>query len=157
MARSITDIGLCVPNVETMSVLGFEVLTAVVMKNSIFRDITPCSPLKVNRRFGETCLIHLVSCLAYSSSMKMKETYPSETSVDFQQNTRHYIPEDRIFHRVYCFSCGLFSALHIFVLCETDITIVKVGKTWKRQRSHGIHVKLPWIGVVFIGRNNRPL
>jgi hypothetical protein len=34
--------------------VAFEVLTAVVMKSSIFWDITPCSPLKVNRSFGET-------------------------------------------------------------------------------------------------------
>jgi dolichol kinase len=39
--------------------VGFEVLTAVVMKSAIFWDITPCSPLKVNRRFGGTCLLHL--------------------------------------------------------------------------------------------------
>jgi hypothetical protein len=41
--------------------VGFEVLTAVVMKSSIFWDITPCtcSPLKVNRRFGGTCCLHL--------------------------------------------------------------------------------------------------
>jgi hypothetical protein len=38
--------------------LGFEVLTAMVKKSSIFWDITPCNPLKVNRRF--TC--HLLSC-----------------------------------------------------------------------------------------------
>jgi hypothetical protein len=31
--------------------LGFEVLTAVVMKGTIFWNITPCSPLKINRRF----------------------------------------------------------------------------------------------------------
>jgi hypothetical protein len=31
--------------------VGFEVLTAVVMKYSIFWVITPCSPLKVNRPF----------------------------------------------------------------------------------------------------------
>jgi hypothetical protein len=40
---------------ETVSILlnlvGFEVLTAVVMKSTIFWDITPCSPLKVNWRF----------------------------------------------------------------------------------------------------------
>jgi hypothetical protein len=34
--------------------VGVDVLTAVVMKISIFWDITPCSPLKVNRRFGGT-------------------------------------------------------------------------------------------------------
>jgi hypothetical protein len=48
-----------------------EVLPAVVMKGHIFRDIRPCSPLKVNRRSGGTfrlqlpglCLT-LFSCLA---------------------------------------------------------------------------------------------
>jgi hypothetical protein len=39
--------------------VGFEVLTAVVMKSSVFWDITPCSPLKVSRRFGWTCRLHL--------------------------------------------------------------------------------------------------
>jgi hypothetical protein len=35
--------------------VGFEVLTAVVTE----RDIARCSPLKVNRRFGVTCHLHL--------------------------------------------------------------------------------------------------
>jgi hypothetical protein len=43
----------------TFNYVGFEVLTAVVMKNSVFWDITPCSPLKVKRRMGETCRLHL--------------------------------------------------------------------------------------------------
>jgi hypothetical protein len=37
----------------------------------------------------------LVSCLAYSSTLKMEAKCSSETSVDFQRTTRHYIPEDR--------------------------------------------------------------
>jgi hypothetical protein len=49
--------------------VGFEVLTAVVMKSIIFWDMTPCSPLKVN-----WC--------------------SSEKSVDFQRTTRRYIPEE---------------------------------------------------------------
>jgi hypothetical protein len=32
-------------------------LTVVVRKSSIFWDIMPCSPLKVDRRFGGTCLL----------------------------------------------------------------------------------------------------
>jgi hypothetical protein len=32
--------------------VGFEVLTAVIMKNSIFWDIIWCNPVKINRRFG---------------------------------------------------------------------------------------------------------
>jgi hypothetical protein len=33
--------------------VGFEFLTAVVMKSSIIWDITPCILLKVNGRFGD--------------------------------------------------------------------------------------------------------
>jgi hypothetical protein len=40
-------------------IIGFEVLTAVVMKGSIFWDITLCSPLKVNRRFGRVSSLHI--------------------------------------------------------------------------------------------------
>jgi hypothetical protein len=39
--------------------LGFEVLIAVFMKSTIFWNTTPCSPLKVNRRFEGTYRFHL--------------------------------------------------------------------------------------------------
>jgi hypothetical protein len=39
--------------------VGFEDLTAVVMKGTVFWDITPCSSLKVKRRFGGTYRFHL--------------------------------------------------------------------------------------------------
>jgi hypothetical protein len=39
--------------------VGFEVLTAVVMKSTIFCDITPCNPFSVNRRFRGTYRLHL--------------------------------------------------------------------------------------------------
>jgi hypothetical protein len=42
---------------DLFNFLGSEVSTAVVM-NLILWDITPCSPLKVNRRFGETSHLH---------------------------------------------------------------------------------------------------
>jgi hypothetical protein len=41
------------------NVVGFEVFTAVVKKSIIFWDITQCSPLSVNRLFGETYRLHL--------------------------------------------------------------------------------------------------
>jgi hypothetical protein len=93
-------------------ILGFEVLTAVVMKSIIFWDITPCSAFKVNRRFGGTYRLHLQGrkisgarnrresrwkaelCFppVYFSIMKMEATLSSETSADFQRTTRRYIP-----------------------------------------------------------------
>jgi hypothetical protein len=115
------------------------------MKSCIFWDITPCSPFKVNRRFGGTyrhrqgrrisharnqrksrwqaglcsagaknkpnkkpgCTITLVSCLAYSSTLKMEATCSSETSIDFRRTTRRYIPED-----------GTLQNLTVFVLIK---------------------------------------
>jgi hypothetical protein len=73
--------------------VGFETLTAVVTKNSISWDITPRSPLKVDRHFGGRCLLCLLpaSCLAYSSNLKMDVTCSPETSVNFQRSTRRYI------------------------------------------------------------------
>jgi hypothetical protein len=87
-----------------LKTVGFEVLTAVVMKSTIFWDITPCSPLSVNRCFGGTCRLHvvgrqnklsqklesrwksdaftLVSCAAYIFDLKMEAIYSSKTSVD---------------------------------------------------------------------------
>jgi hypothetical protein len=37
----------------------FQVLTAVVAKSYVLQDLTPCSPLEVNGRFGGTFRLHL--------------------------------------------------------------------------------------------------
>jgi hypothetical protein len=37
----------------------------------------------------------LISCLAYSLTLKMEVTHSSEVSAEYQRTTRHYIPEDR--------------------------------------------------------------
>jgi hypothetical protein len=63
-----------------------------------------CSPLKINWRFGGTFRFHiqgqqdvltscfmLVSCLAYSLTLKMEEACSCETSADFQRPTQRYI------------------------------------------------------------------
>jgi hypothetical protein len=57
--------------------------------------------LKVNRYFWGICAsiclspaCKLISCLGYSSDLKMGTTYSSETSVEFQRTTQRYILED---------------------------------------------------------------
>jgi hypothetical protein len=82
------------------------------VKSVIFWDITSCSPLKVNRRFGGIYRLHLQvgeeaeheismkaggkqnsvyhSCSAYSPTLKIEAIGSSETSVDFQRTTRLY-------------------------------------------------------------------
>jgi hypothetical protein len=63
MERIVSDIGCWTEHAslarQSYFVVGFEVLTAVIMKTTIFCDRTPCSPLKVNQRFGGTCRLHL--------------------------------------------------------------------------------------------------
>jgi hypothetical protein len=51
----------CTENTASSSppIVTFEVLTAVVMKSTIFWDITPCSTMSVDRRFGGTYRLHL--------------------------------------------------------------------------------------------------
>jgi hypothetical protein len=39
--------------------IGFEVLTALDMKSSVFWDITPCSLVKVGGRFGGRYRLYL--------------------------------------------------------------------------------------------------
>jgi hypothetical protein len=71
---------------EHFNYVGFEVHTTVVMKSSIFWDITACTPLKVKRRLRGTYL-------AYSSTPKMEATCSSEMAVDFQRTARRYRPK----------------------------------------------------------------
>jgi hypothetical protein len=40
-------------------------LTVFSLKSSIFRILTPCSQLNVSRRFGETCLLHLLDWMLF--------------------------------------------------------------------------------------------
>jgi hypothetical protein len=103
------------------------------MKRSVFWDITPCSSLKGNRRFGRTCRLYLwgrkiktllaavfilISCLVCSSTLKMEMTYYSETSVDLQQIIRRYMLEDRRFHKRHCKNLISFNWMK-FLRCRT--------------------------------------
>jgi hypothetical protein len=89
----------------------FKVLTAVGMKRTVFWDIKPWSPLKVNRRLWGIYRLHLqnggisrarnesqkqvtrlalaftlVSCWVFFI-LKLEEIFPSEISVDFQRTS----------------------------------------------------------------------
>jgi hypothetical protein len=49
----------------------------------------------MRERLTELCLLAaftLVSCSAYSSTLKMEEIFSSETSVDFRRTAQRYIP-----------------------------------------------------------------
>jgi hypothetical protein len=71
------------------------------MKSCIFWDITPRSPLNVNRRFGGTYHLHLWGRKISRGRNQGESRWQGGllclsqafTSVDFQWTTRRYIPE----------------------------------------------------------------
>jgi hypothetical protein len=94
----------------------------VFMKSSTFWDITSRSPVKVNRIFeGILALVSIsftqVSCLAYSSILKMEATCYSETSSDFQRTAGHYITEDRALQIIYRYTNSVVD------LVQNDIAV----------------------------------
>jgi hypothetical protein len=83
------------------SFVGFEVLTPVVMKISIFWEITPCSPPKVKRRFRGTqeTSVKQVANKAWLIlwTLRWRGHFPPETSVDLQRTIWRYIQKIELF------------------------------------------------------------
>jgi hypothetical protein len=76
----------------------------IVEHNTYQRNKGP-NLMKSSRKSHTVCLppaFTLVSCSAYSSTLKMEVPCSSETSVDFQWSTRRYFPEDITLHTVQC-------------------------------------------------------
>jgi hypothetical protein len=95
------EIHCLIKNPDVYHRVRFEVLTAVVMKSSIFWDITPCSPLNVNRRFGGKYRL--------LQGRRVIQT----NNANFYQNTRGHIHEDSFSLMLSChlylgFSSGQF-------------------------------------------------
>jgi hypothetical protein len=114
-----------------INLISYEVTNSVntwQINSTIFCDITLCSPLSVNRRFGGTYRLHLQvrkkklskkpawkkpcsACHLLSrwflaqfifSILKMEAICSSDTSVGTQRTTRRYIPEDSTLHNHRC-------------------------------------------------------
>jgi hypothetical protein len=106
--------------------IEFEVFTAVVMKSIIFWDMTPCSPLGFDGRFGGTYRLHLQGrrnrfskpaskhspfyvparwfTEPVSSTLQMEAICSPETSVETQRTTRLHIPEDYTLQKILSFA-----------------------------------------------------
>jgi hypothetical protein len=85
-----------------------------------------------SRKQAETLITcsTLVSCLTYSSIVKVEATCSSETSIDFQWPTRRYIPEDGTRHTSICFQSSIYVlgvwAVDLYEICRPIISLWKV-------------------------------
>jgi hypothetical protein len=84
-----------------LSIFGVEFFTPVFMKTSYVFCLKSTDVSEDHIAYAWLCLptaFALASFSAYSSVLKTEAIYLSETSVDFQRTTRHYIPEDTTLH-----------------------------------------------------------
>jgi hypothetical protein len=87
-------------------------LTAVVTKSSIFWDITPCSPLKINLRFGRICRLSLQE----DDKNKVTQRYTIVTSNNYAVFNNRYLPT-----RACC-----FQALRLLTMNDTHTKAFQV-------------------------------
>jgi hypothetical protein len=94
---------------------GFEVLTAAIMKTSIFRDIMLRRPLQSQPTFrriiftppsmsNDKSIFILVSCWVNSWTVKTEAKCYFETSVYFQWTTWRYTLEEKTPQTIYIYS-----------------------------------------------------
>jgi hypothetical protein len=107
-------------NLNTLKAAGFEILTVVSMKSTIFWDVTHCAPeslLTLGRivlfpytesnsfspsfqaKRKEAQLFLLLPCCAYSSVLNMVAVRSSETSMYFHWTAQRHIREDTSFEQ----------------------------------------------------------
>jgi hypothetical protein len=126
--------------------MGFE---AFIVKSSVYWDIPPHSPLKVSRRFGGTVRLHLqgwrvsqarneheagkksrsacfmlISCLAYSSTLKMGRNIPPKRLLTFSYGV--------IFQKIEL-------VINLVSQCQFQFATPKISRVFFRNRS-----LLPW-------------
>jgi hypothetical protein len=62
---------------------SFFFLQTSMLKSSVFWDTTPCSPLKLNRRFGGICCLHLQGRRISPARNQHESTWQAELSCWF--------------------------------------------------------------------------
>jgi hypothetical protein len=80
---------------------GYKGINRAMVKSSIFWDITPCSPLKINRRFGGTCHLHLCFPLLlrwFLARLILRPWRWRQRVPPKRLTTLHYIPKHKYLH-----------------------------------------------------------
>jgi hypothetical protein len=69
---------------------------AAIMKFRVFWDVVSCSHIEVDQRFWGAII-----------ALMMEAVRTSETSINFNVTTRHYLPEDSKLHTTLMFNTWL--------------------------------------------------
>jgi hypothetical protein len=123
--------------------VGLEVLSAVVLKSTIFSDITQCSPLKIDRCFGGIYLLRLQGRRTSRARNRRENRFLRNVSY-FQWTTRRSVPQDSTLgvvenienrsqdnervqeHTVLCNSITILNLRHFLCLLDPNSWIKRI-------------------------------
>jgi hypothetical protein len=113
------------------------------MKSSVFLNITPCSPLKVDRRFrGTRPAVMLVSCLAYPLTPNLEAMCFSKMSVDFQRTTQSesesYVTTDSQSASLSWNKAPIWALRPDFYYCRTVAGLLMWGTLSDKRTLHSV-------------------
>jgi hypothetical protein len=118
-------------------IVGFEVLTKVVMKCTIFWYTIPCSPLKVNRRFRGTCRLHGCACYILHTRLFGFFLDPENASFMLLRNVGQFLadsmalyPKDRNNHDTDCLFPWHFLRLQLLSSLHSQNSITFGVTVW---------------------------
>jgi hypothetical protein len=123
------------------------------MKNSLFWDITPCSPFRVNRRFGGEGRQHLQG----RRISQGRNQHESRWQVDLCWRWRRHVPPKRrltfngqhgvIFQKIESFTTtALRTTNHTVVEMKMYSSVISLRVTWNHWTNfHSGRPLLPWM------------
>jgi hypothetical protein len=117
---------LCVTNTLICSSWN----TFLHSKSTIFWDIMPCNPLKVNKRFGGTYRLRLRNRRISRERNRRESTWQAELCSLFLWNvvgfqwTWHYNPEDSTLYNHHC------ENLKSYIFYIPSVTLLKLNRLW---------------------------
>jgi hypothetical protein len=115
------------------------------LKSTIYWDMTPCSPLNVNRRFGATYRLHLQG-RRISRARNQRESRSQVDGSDmfeFQQTRQRYIPEDSTLHN---HRCENLKSYNLSVVIETWIKL-GIERYYLKRNSHMCKVEMRYLRI----------
>jgi hypothetical protein len=94
-----------------------------------------------------TVCLMLVSCFVYFSILKMEASYSSKRSVNFQQNTLRYVPEDRTLLIIFTPVLGSIQALIQWSPAILSLRVKRTGRVADHSPPTSAEVKNNWIYI----------
>jgi hypothetical protein len=118
-----------------MKCVGSDVLRAVVMKCTIFRDTMQCSPLKVNQLFGATYCLHLQGRRISRARNQRENGWQENRKKPFLEKRRE---RNTVLIEIVGFWVLMKTTAYTFIVNSTDLKKWRIYKSRATKPRQGI-------------------